>query len=519
MKKFLVIFFSCVLTLPLFAQDSIRQNLGPNINTKYDDIGPILSPDGKTIYFVTQGHPSNTKSRYYDDAEDIWSSELDSLGRWTKAKHLSKPFNLRRYNSIECISPDGNIIYIRGGYQNGEYVGSGFSYILKVKSGWSEPEQLDIPYFTVMSEGAYTSLYVCPDGKTLLLSFSKYPIRKNYKNIDKDEINDLYVCFKTGPNKWSKPQAIKSLNTKMYTESTPFIAADNKTLYFSSDRPGGKGSRDIWMTKRIDDTWLNWSTPINMDDNINTPGWDAYYALDAKGEYAYMVTNRSGFGLSDIVRIKLKASERPTPVVLVKGKVLNSKTNQPISANITYNSLTTGKEIGQAISDPITGSYKMVLPYGTQYSFNANGINYIPVSNNIDLTTVAEYKEIKQDLLLVPIEVGQTIQLTNIFFDMSKSTLREESIVELNRLYGLLDSNPTMEIEIDGHTDNVGEPALNMQLSLDRATAVKNYLTEKGIGENRILVKGFGSTKPLANNDSEDSKKMNRRVEFVILKL
>ena len=519
MKKFLLILFTYTITHTLlFSQDSIRQNLGPNINSKYDDIGPILSPDGKTIYYVIQGHPSNTKSTYYDDAEDIWYSEMDSSGHWAKARHMGKPFNLRRYNSIESISPDGNIIYIRGGYQNGEYTGTGFSYLFKTKTGWSDPQQLDIPSFEGMSKGAYTSLYVCPDGKTLLLSFSKFPI-KNYKGVSKDEINDLYVCFKTGPNKWSKPLPIKNLNTKTYTESTPFVASDNTTLYFSSDRPGGKGGRDIWMTKRLDNTWLNWSEPINLDEHINTSGWDAYYALDAKGEYAYMVSNRSGYGLSDIVRIKLKSNERPNPVVLVKGKVVNAKTKQPISASITYNSLTTGKEIGQAISDPVTGNYNMVLPYGAQYSFNANGTNYIPVSNNLDLTTVAEYKEIRQDLLLVPIEVGQTIQLTNIFFDMSKSTLRNESIVELDRLYNLLVANPTMEIEIDGHTDNVGDPALNVQLSLDRATAVKKYLTGKGIAESRILVKGFGGAKPVASNDTEDSKKLNRRVEFVILKL
>ena len=500
------------------AQDSIRRNLGPNINTEFDDVNAIISPDGKTLYYVIEGHPANTKSQYYSDAEDIWYSEQTATGAWTKAKRMSKPFNLRRYNSIQSISPDGNIVYIRGAYQNGEYIGTGFSYVIKTRTGWNDPQEMNIKYYLSMSRGNFSSLWVCPDGKTLILSFSKYSRGKN--EIEKEKINDIYVSFKTGPNQWSKPTYIKSINTKKYTESTPFMASDNITLYFSSDRPDGKGDRDIWMTKRLDDTWTNWSVPVNLNDNINSTGWDGYYTMDAKGEYAYMVSNKVGYGLSyDIVRVKLATVNRPNPVVLISGKVINAKTNQPVSARITYHSLLTGKEIGQAISDPLTGNYKITLPYGVQYSFNANGGNFIPISNNIDLTTVAEYKEINQDLFLVPIEIGQTVQLNNIFFDMSKAILRPESYVELDKLFIILQDNPGMNIEIDGHTDNIGDAALNLRLSIERANAVRDYLLKKGIVHTRIIAKGFGGTKPVASNETEETKKLNRRVEFTILKL
>jgi OOP family OmpA-OmpF porin len=517
MKRYYLVFILSIVVQLVFAQDSIRQNLGPNINTEYDEIGPIITPDGKTLYYVIESHPSNTKSNYYNDAEDIWYSEKDASGKWGKAKRMSKPFNTRRYNSIECISTDGNIVYIRGAYEKGEYTGSGFSYSIKTTTGWSDPQEMNIQDFSKMSKGNYSSLWVCPDGKTLIISFSKYADNKKYTSRTK--INDIYVCFKTGPNQWAAPVPIKSINTKNYTESTPFVASDNTTLYFSSDRPGGKGDRDIWMSKRLDDTWLKWSEPVNLDSNINTSGWDAYYTLDARGEFAYMVSDRSGYGQSDIVRIKLTASNRPNPVVLISGRVINAKTNQPVSARITYQSLKTGKEIGQAISDPVTGNYKMTLPYGNQYSFSAQGGNFIPVFNNLDLTTVAEYQEVKQDLYLVPVEIGQTVQLNNIFFDVSKSTLRQESYAELDRLYLILQNNPVMEIEIDGHTDNVGDPIINMQLSNDRANAVKDYLLKKGIAPGRIVTKGFGGTKPIVSNDTEELKKLNRRVEFTILKL
>ncbi len=517
MKRFLSISFFILCTHSLFAQDSTRQNLGPNINTKFDDIGPIISPDGRTLYYVIEAHPSNTKSQYYNDAEDIWYSELDSNKAWSKAKRMASPFNTRRYNSIESISADGNIVYIRGAYQDGEYSGSGFSYVIKTNIGWSEPQEMNITDFKSMSKGKYSALWICPDGKTLILSFSKYG--SGGGKVDKRKMNDIYVCFKTGPNTWAKPMYLKSVNTKKYTESTPFMASDNTTLYFSSNRPGGAGDRDIWMTKRLDNTWQKWSEPINLDRNINTTGWDAYYTVDAKGEYAYMVSDKRSYGLSDIVRIKLSEENRPNPVVLISGKVLNAKTNEPISARITYSSLSTGEEIGQAISDPKTGEYKMALPYGIQYSFSAHGSNFIPESSHLDLTGVAAYKEMNRDLYLVPIEVGQTVLLNNIFFDSNKSILNSESFAELDRLVLILQSNAQMAIEIDGHTDNGGVPESNMTLSVDRAIAVKDYLIKKGISASRITTKGFGGTKPLTLENNDEAKQLNRRVEFTILEL
>jgi OmpA-OmpF porin, OOP family len=517
MKRFLSISFFILCVHSLFAQDSTRQNLGPNINTKFDDIGPIISPDGRTLYYVIEGHPSNTKSQYYNDAEDIWYSELDSNNVWTKAKRMTSPFNTRRYNSIEAISADGNIVYIRGAYQNGEYTGSGFSYVIKTNSGWSEPQEMNISEYSSMSKGKYSALWICPDGKTLILSFSKYG--NSGGKVDKRKLNDIYVCFKIGPNTWAKPMYLKSINTKKYTESTPFMASDNTTLYFSSNRQGGAGDRDIWMTQRLDNTWQKWSEPVNLDRNINTSGWDAYYTVDAKGEYAYMVSDKRSYGLSDIVRIKLSEENRPNPVVLISGKVLNAKTKEPISARITYNSLITGEEIGQAISDPKTGVYKMTLPYGIQYSFSAHGSNFIPESSHLDLTGIAAYKEMNRDLYLVPIEVGQTVLLNNIFFESNKTTLNTDSFAELDRLVLILQDNAHMTIEIDGHTDNGGAPESNMTLSVDRANAVKDYLIKKGIAASRITTKGFGGTKPITLEDTEEAKQLNRRVEFIILGL
>jgi outer membrane protein OmpA-like peptidoglycan-associated protein len=223
-------------------------------------------------------------------------------------------------------------------------------------------------------------------------------------------------------------------------------------------------------------------------------------------------------GESDIVRVKLAEEVRPKPVVLISGKVYNAKTKEPMSANIEYENLADGSNAGVAVSSPANGEYRIVLPYGKNYGFMAYAEKFIAVSDNLDLTQVAEYKEIERDLYLVPLEVGSTIRLNNIFFDFGKATLRPESYPELDRLLGYMAQNSKMKIELSGHTDNVGSDDANLKLSDDRAKAVVEYLISKGVEVERVVAKGYGKTKPVGTNDTEEGRQLNRRVEFTILK-
>ena len=258
--------------------------------------------------------------------------------------------------------------------------------------------------------------------------------------------------------------------------------------------------------------------PLNIGKPVNSSDWDAYYSISASGEHAYYVSSENSIGESDIFRIKLPKNARPDPVVLIYGKVLNLKTKEPVESTITYETLPQGVQSGVARTNPANGEYKIVLPYGKSYAFLANSNGYIPISDNIDLTQVADYKEINRDLFLVPIEVGGVIRLNNIFFDFNKSVLRDESFAELNRLVTVLSQYPTMEVEMSGHTDNVGNDEYNNQLSRDRAKAVKDYIVSRGINANRIVAKGYGKSRPVAANDSEEGRQLNRRVEFTIIK-
>ncbi|MGZ5190574.1 MAG: OmpA family protein, partial [Flavisolibacter sp.] len=333
--------------------------------------------------------------------------------------------------------------------------------------------------------------------------------------------NEIYVCFLLPDGTWSEPKSLgKKINSPDTDEMTPYLASDGVTLYFSSNRPGGLGDNDIWMTKRLDSSWQKWSDPVNLGAPINTEDWDAFFTMDAGGEYAYMSSAQSGYGASDIVRVKLLEKEKPDPVVLVSGNVYNKKTNQPLSASLIYQTLPDGTEAGNGVSNPLDGSFKMVLPYDKNYSIRATADKFFAISENLNLDSLikAGYKEIHKDLYLVPIEIGQVVRLNNVFFDFDKWDLRPESFVELDRVVKLLNDNPAIEIEMSAHTDSRGSDDYNFKLSDNRARSVMEYIISKGIAASRIVSQGYGETKPVETNETDDGRQMNRRVEFKIMK-
>lgn len=545
MKKKLYLILLVLATSPiLYAQKA--ENLGNLVNSEFNEINPLISPDGKTLYFARISHPQNT----FGDkgSQDIWYSELDAAsGKWGPARRMPFPLNSDEYNCAYSITPDGNTMLIKGAYNNGKYETRGFSFSKKTASGWAPPQKLGIVGYEKMSQGQFDCGFLSADGKVLLLAFSE---KRNSKE------DDIYVSFRLKDGSWSKPTSLgPDVNTK-FTETTPFLAPDGATLYFSSDREGGQGSNDIYVCKRVDKTWKRWSKPQNLGANINTDGYDAYYSVSAAGDYAYLTTFKGTIGKGDVVRFKLiddsanqptlagndptKPAQagsgnpngtnpndptnpgglvRPDPVAIISGKVIDQKTGKPIQARVVYQTLPDGNEAGEATSDPLTGEYKIVLPYGQKYSMRAIAPNFIAEGENVDLTQVKGFQEIKgKELTMVPIEEGKTIRLNNIFFDVGKAELRPESFPELDRMVTVLNENPKMTISLDGHTDNTGSNELNLKLSQDRADSVREYFIGKGIEPDRIASKGYGETKPVAPNDTDEGRQKNRRVEFRIVK-
>jgi len=508
-KKLLIGLPIMALSATLLAQDAnLPENLGPKINSRYDEISPVISADGKEIYFLREMF----RKQANDEVQSLWYSKQDEKGEWSLARYMAAPFNNGlTHSAITNISPDNNTITIKGYFKNGQRVtGTGYSVVTRGVNGWKSPEGIDIDGFTEMVLGKYVGAYLTPDGKAMLFYFSE---------VKDGSDNDLYISFKKGERSFSRPVPIKALNTPG-DEIAPFVALDNKTLYYSSDKPGGLGNNDIYKTTRLDDTWQKWSEPVNLGPSVNSDKFESNFTLAAKGDYAYMISGREGGqGYGDIVRIKLNNEIRPQPVLLVKGRVLNKKTLAPIEASIDYEDLATGRNEGIAISDPGTGAYQIVLPYGKNYGFYSSQENFIAISDHLDLKDIGEYKEIVHDLYMVPLEKGQVVRINNIFFEFGKSDLKSESFPDLDRLATLLKSKPNLEIEVGGHTDNIGSDDANNKLSAVRAAAVAAYLTSKGIAAQRLKVNGYGKTRPVTTNDTDEGRAQNRRVEFTILNL
>jgi len=482
-----------------------RENLGPMINTPYTDYVPIISPDGKTLYFSRNGDPNNVGGVY--SQQDIWSSTLEK-NQWTQAKNIGEPLNTPSSNAVLSVTPDGNTLLLNNKYsKNGYSGGMGYSLSYKTKEGWSFPEDIRIRGFYNLN--MYAEACLSGDAKVIIMA------------IQRDESmgeRDLYVSKLLPDNTWSSPMNMGSDINTAGDETTPFLAADGKTLYYSTDGFAGYGNKDVYVSRRLDDTWLRWSEPENLGPEINTTGFEAYFTIPASGEYAYCVSSENTIGREDIFRIKLPASARPVPVVLISGKVLDEKTKKPVEAKIIYEILPSGEEVGVARTNPIDGSYKISLPAGALYGFRAEAKGFYPISDNLDTKKLTEYTELSKDLFLAPITVGQAIRLNNIFFDTGKSDLKEESFPELKRVKSFMADNPSYEIEVSGHTDNIGKANENQTLSEQRAKSVYDYLLSLGVPAKRLKTKGYGSSKPLTNNSTEQGRSRNRRVEFIIQK-
>lgn len=493
----------------IIKSNMVAVKLDSNINSKYSEIGPLVSPDGKTLYFSRFNDEDNIGGA--KDKEDIWFSTWNAaLNNWNKAKNMGTPLNNKYPNFINSVSPDGNTILLGNSYLPDGTMDEGVSTSRRNRTGWNDPIRLNIEE-DENNVGVKANYFQSNSQKILLIS--------NHRKRDSYGDRDLYVSFVNKENTWSKPLNLgKNINTKG-TEAAPFLASDDKTLYFTSDGLGGYGGSDIYMSKRLDNTWKKWSVPENLGPIVNTSLDESFLSISAAGDRVFFTSEKTEGTKEDIYLITLPGLLKPNPVLNVSGHVIDSKTNLYLAdAQVFFEDLKTGLQVGIAHSSPDSGRFQIILPSGIDYGFLAYKEGYISVHSHIDITSLLGYQENHQDIYLTPIEAGQSIVINNIFFDFGKSTLQKKSYLELDRLVRLLKSSPTMQVEISGHTDNVGTVAYNDLLSIDRAGAVGYYLLRKsGVKKNRVIMLHLGELKPVSTNATAEGRELNRRVHFKIL--
>lgn len=472
------------------------ENLGSQINSQYSEYGPIISPDGSTLFFTRRDAPDGF------GGEDIYYSKLDENDDWSKAINIGAPLNNDRPNDVNSISQDGQELLLQNSYSSR---GNNPS-ITRLENGkWSNPITQVIP--NLNSLGKYHNATQSVDGKFMLMSI---------KRDDSYGGNDIYLIEKDDSGNWKIPRNLGPIINTTEEESSVFIAADGQTIYFSSAGHSGYGGKDMFVSYRLDETWQNWSTPLNLGSMINSSLDDEFYVIPAKGDFIYFSSNRSGFGQSDIFRTCLPFELRPKPVTLVTGRVFNRKDNKAVPATVYYEDLETGKILGSVRTNSQTGEYQIILVVGKRYGYYAIADKYLSQSENMDLLNLVEYKKESQNLVLIPIEPGQSITMNNLFFETGQFSLRPESFLELNRIVKFLEQNPSVKIEISGHTDDIGPAENNLILSEKRAFEVYMYFLGKGIAKERLTYIGYGETRPKVPNTSDYNRALNRRVELMI---
>ena len=480
-----------------------KENLGPNVNSKANEVAPVISPDGKTIYYTRFDHPENLKVK---EDYDVWFAE-EKNGVWQKARNMKNPVNNLQENSICYISPDDRTALLMNIYHPDGALSKGVSISRKNSTGWTFPQELRLQNY--VNEHPFSGFYIGPNGKVMVLSLQDANTKGGA---------DLYISFPQADGTWSSPKNMGIDINTADDEFTPFLATDNQTLYFTSNGRSGYGEMDIYVSRRLDDTWMRWSEPENLGPAINTSDYEAHFTIPASGAYAYFCSAENSLGEFDIFRMKLPETIKPVPTVLLQGIVLDQITKQPVAAEVIVEDLDQKQAPQRLDYDPAVGDFKLVLDTQKQYGLTAQRKGYQSGGMVIDLTKETQYRELRREVLLAPIEIGQKITLNTIRFEQSKFDLLPASLPELDRIAQMLTENSTMEILLEGHTDNVGDFDANVQLSKDRVEEVKRYLSTKNINAKRIQTKGYGPTRPISPNTTEESRKQNRRVEFTILK-
>lgn len=465
-------------------------NVGAGINTDAFELYPFLSPEGDKMYFTRK-----------DIKEDLYVSEKID-GVWNQAQPL--PFNTNENEGAQTISADGKLILFTACNRPDGLGSCDIFYSFLVQGQWTEPRGTGAP---INSTDWESQPFLSANGRAMIFS-SNRPGGRGGK--------DLYISYLNKDNQWLEPQNMGSTINTSGDEETPFLHADGKTLFFSSNGHLSIGGKDLFMSQLNEKG--EWSEPVNLGYPINTESDESSIYVDLDGKTAYIASAREGgHGKLDIYQFDLHDQVAADPAVYVKAIVKDANSKELINTkysifNIKNNELFSFGQTGAE------GSFLISIPASETFRLEIDKSNYVFHSEQFQAQKGSHQEPYILNVFLQPIQQGASIVLKNVQFDTDSYTLTETSFPELQKLLELLLSDTQIVAVIKGHTDNIGTPAYNLELSQKRAQSVVNYLIEQGVDSNRITAQGYGDTQPIAPNDSDTNRQLNRRTEFEITK-
>lgn len=481
------------------------RNLGAKVNTVYNDYFPSLSADGNTLVYTIELPQTAQNPHLPKTQEDIYISRRTDEGPWQQARSIGATINTHNNEGAPFLSADGKILLFTSCTCPDGLIRCCDIYYSYYKDGeFTYAHALPAPVNT----GAWESQpSFSADNKTLFFVSNR---QGGFGG------KDIWYSVLTGDGRWSEPiNCGENINTPD-DEMSPFIHADNKTLYFSSNGHPGMGGHDLFVSHLQEDG--TWGKPINLGYPINTKDNETRLAVSVFGNTAIISSDRHENTKLDLYEITLPKPVQPNRTLLVCGVVKDNKSNDPLKSEFEIVSLADGKTVQKATTAAEPMNIMLYLPEGNDYALNVRADGYLMNSMNFSLKNIPDSVTKKYiEIGLDKPTVGNTVTLENVFFDTDKYDLKPESFYELNKLVDFLKKNPTLRIELGGHTDNAGKEPHNLELSQNRAMAIVNYLVSKDIDASRLTAKGYGSSKPCVPNDSKENMAKNRRTEFKII--
>lgn len=484
------------------------------ISSVYNEYLVSLSPDGEIALYTRQQEIPKHTLPYTPEigfAEKFFISTLGKDGEFDSGREMPYPFNRRQNEGSATLTIDNRELYYtvcewvilpdKSRYYNCDLYFSKYEY-----GSWSDIERLPSNINKIDSWESQPS--ISSDGKILFFASDR---KGGFGGVD------IYYSIRNENGEWSDPINLGGTINTDGDEKSPFIHSDSQTLYFSSNGFNGLGGFDIYFSRLTPNG--EWTKPQNIGYPINTEFDDLGFIVSTDGRYGYFSSDRLGLGPGgyDFYRFELPKEAQPQKVLFLKGEIVCKETQTPLSAKVELKNMET-KKITLIPVDHETGKYVTVMPFKNDYLLTIKQTNYVYESIYISTEDSVFQKPKRVDVQMQQIQEGQSYQLKNIFFEYDSDKLTKHSLFILDEFVEFLEENDNLHISIEGHTDNIGSAEYNQDLSTRRAKAVYDYLISKGIAAERLQYKGYGFSRPIASNETEDGRAKNRRTEFVIIK-